>query len=217
MYYLYEHQLGYHSLALGYPSIDGCNAICLQTNVGLLGLHVYGCDRPNTQNRAMENETKAFAAFVLNHPQGRGFVHLYSVCFHGKRGYGNNRDGWKNELKMYADELGYKGKVSGFDLSTVTNWPNVPNTTSSDSAYVEFRRVFDSIGILYKPWHQCVHPAEIKASSIADHVNYRSVDAKDRATVSDKFWFDKALTSLKTDGSGFVVAPESLRLTFTVK
>ena len=54
MYYLYEHQLGYHSLALGFPSIDSCNAICLQTKSGLFGLHVYGCDAFNHIGQAME-------------------------------------------------------------------------------------------------------------------------------------------------------------------
>ena len=214
MYYLYEHQVGYHSLALGYPSIDGCHAICLQTKTGLFGIHVLGCNAFNHISRAMEKESEAFAAFVTGHPMGSDFVHLYGVCFHGKRGWEKGKT-WKDEIKVYADALGYKGKVSGFDLSTVANWPKGVGTSTSDSAYVEFRRVFDDVTILYKPWNQCVHPPEIKASSVADGVNYRSVDTAGKVT--DKFRFDKALTSLTTGGSGFVISPHSLRLSFTHK
>jgi len=216
MYYLYEHQLGFHSLALGYPSIDSCNAICLQTKNGLFGIHVYGCDAFGHIGRGMEKESGAFAAFVSTHHQASEMIHLYSAAFHGKRGYiPKTKDGVKKELKIYADALGYKGKISCFDLSSLPNWPNRNGTTSSDSAYVEFRKVFDSVSILYKPWSQCVHSTEIKASSIADHVNYRSTDQK--GNVSDKFWFDKALTSLSTDGSGFVISPSTVRMTFTHK
>ncbi len=216
MYYLYEHQVGYHSLALGFPSIDSCNAICLQTKSGLFGVHVYGCDAFNHIGRSMEKESDAFASFVENHNSKSDFLHLYSACFHGKRGWLNGgTDGWKKELQMYARALGYKGKVSVFNLSTVPSWPGGTGTSTSDSAYVEFRRVFDKVTILYKPWTQCVHPDEIKASSIADGVNYRSITHK--GEVSDKFWFDKALTTIGSGGTGFVVSPESLRMSFNHK
>jgi len=45
----------FHSLALGYPSIYGCNAICLQDENGLQGVHVSsGNDftKPDMQNAA---------------------------------------------------------------------------------------------------------------------------------------------------------------------
>lgn len=209
MWYLFEHQLGYHGLALGYPSIDGCNAICLQTKSGLFGIHVLGAAAVNHVGQAMETRAKAFAAFVKAHPHGSDFVHLYSVCFHAKRGWEKGRT-WKDEMRVYANALKYSGKVSSFDLSTVAGWPNVGN--SSDSAYVEFRRVFNSLAILYKPWHSCVPSAEVKASSVTDGVNYLGVSQK--GVVSTKFWIDKAITSLATNGTGFVVAPESLRLSF---
>ncbi|MBL0937799.1 MAG: hypothetical protein IBJ03_02830 [Gemmatimonadaceae bacterium] len=216
MYYLYEHQLGYHSLALGFPSIDGCNAICLQTKTGLFGIHVYGCDAFNHIGRAMEKESTAFGEFVRTHTQGQEFVHMYSTCFHKKRGWSpGGKDAWKRELKFYADAIGFKGPCSGFDLSSIPNWPGGIGSSTSDSAYVEYRRVFDDVSILYKPWGQCVHPTEIKASSIADGVNYRSTNQK--GEVSDKFWFDKALKSLSTNGTGFVLSAKQLRLHFKHK
>lgn len=223
MHYLYEHQLGFHSLALGFPSIDSCNAICLQTKSGLFGVHVYGCDKFNSLNKAMENEAKAFSSFVKHHPHGSAadYSHLYSVCFHGKRGYVDGRegapkvkDGWKKELKVYADELGYTGTISGFDLSTVPNWPKGRHGAASDSAYVEFRRVFDKVHILYKPWLQCVY-TEIKAETLGDGLNYRSTNQK--GDVVDKFWFNKAVRTVSTNGSGFIVTPEAIRLSFKHK
>ncbi|MFO1053211.1 MAG: hypothetical protein U1F36_13445 [Planctomycetota bacterium] len=209
MYYLYEHQLGFHRLALGYPSIDGCNAICLQTKNGLFGVHVYGCNAFNHISKAMENEAAAFASFVRNHTEGANKsndVHLFSVCFHSRRGWEAGKT-WKDEIKKYAEALKYKGPVSSFDLSTVPSWPD------GQSAYVEYRRAFDQVSILHKPWGQCVHPKEIKASDIADGINYRNADNK-TGQVTDTFRFNKALTSLSTDGSGFVLSPESLRLSF---
>ena len=216
MYYLYEHQVGHHSLALGFPSIDSCNAICLQTKTGLFGIHVFGCDSFGHISQSMEKESSAFASFVNGHPNGNDFIHLYGVCFHGKRGLQNaGKKPHAEELQVYARAINYKGPISMFDLSSVQNWPKGTGTATSDSAYVEFRRIFDKVTIMYKPWNQCVHPPEIKASSVSDGVNYRSTNQK--GEIVNKFWFDKALTSLNTNGTGFVVAPEALRSTFKHK
>lgn len=222
MYYLYEHQLGFHSLALGFPSIGTCNAICLQTTAGLFGVHVYGCDSFNKQagsnTNAMERESTAFAAFVNNHPNRSGFVHLYSANFHSKRQHqpAGTVDGWKKELKYYAKALGYTGPVSSFDLSSLTNWPTNGSGLDLDSAYVEFRRVFDQVTILCKPWGQCVHPPEQKPGPpVADGVNYRSTTQAGQ--VSDTFWFKKMISSVTTNGSGFILTPLQTRLTFKFK
>lgn len=214
MYNLFEHQIAYHSLALGFPSIDGCNAICLQTTAGLFGIHVYGCNQFDHIGKALEKESKAFAAFVAGHPMGRDFVHLYSVCFHQKRGWANGKT-WKDEIKYYAKELKYSGPISAFDLSTVPNWPPGIGSATSDSAYVEYRRVFDKVTILYKPWHQCVTSGDVKPDTLSDGVNYLSVDHK--GNVGTNWWFKKAVQSVGTNGAGFVISPESLRSSFTYK
>ena len=171
--------------------------------------------RSTISARPWSKESRAFGSFVTNHTFGSEFVHLYSVHFRGKRGYTpKTKDGWKKELEFYARAAGYTGKISCFDLSSVDNWPNRTGTSSSDSAYVEFRRVFDQVIILYKPWSQCVY-MEIKPDQIADGVNYRSTNQK--GEVADKFWFPKATKSVTTNGSGFVLSPESLRLSFNFK
>ncbi|MEO7852139.1 MAG: hypothetical protein ABIR94_07780, partial [Rubrivivax sp.] len=155
-------------MALGYPSIGTCNAICLQTQTGLFGVHVYGCDtflpQAGSETNAMEREATAFASFVDGHPSKSEFVHLYSANFHSKRQHqpAGTVDGWKKELQVYARKLAYKGPVSSFDLSTLPSWPTSPSGLDADSAYVEFRRIFDEVTILCKPWSQCVHPAEQK-------------------------------------------------------
>ena len=100
-----------------------------------------------------------------------------SANFHSKRQHqpAGTVDGWKKELQVYARKLVYKGPVSSFDLSTLPNWPTNPSGLDADSAYVEFRRIFDEVTILCKPWSQCVHPAEQKPGPpVADGVNYRS-------------------------------------------
>ncbi len=218
MYYLYEHQLGYHSLALGFPSIGTCNAICLQTKTGLFGVHVYGCDNFAPQEgkpkNAMEREADAFAAFVTGHPNTSEFIHLYSANFHGKRI--GTPDAWRKELQVYARALSYTGPLSSFNLNSLPGWPQSTNGLDLDSAYVEFRRVFDTVSILVKPWSQCVHPPEQKPGPPgADGVNYRSTTQAGQ--VSDTFWFKKMISSLSTNGSGFTLTPQQTRLTYKHK
>jgi hypothetical protein len=140
------------------------------------------------------------------------------VFFQGKRGLqgGGKKDVRKQEIAVYAEALQYTGPVSYFDLSTLPGWPPKPGGKTPDSAYVEFRKIFDDVTILCKPWSQCVHSPETKPGPpMADGVNYRSTNQK--GEVTDTFWFKKMITSLKTDGSGFVITPRQTRVTFKQK
>jgi hypothetical protein len=212
MYNLFEYQAGFHRLALGFPSIDGCNAICLQTKGGLYGVHVLGCNEFNSTDKKMENMATGFASFVTNHPFGNeGFVNLFSVCFHKKRGW-NAGKGFADELGVYAAKLGYTGTVTTFDLSKVKKWPRGQGTSTSDSAYVEFRRVFDKVEILYKPWQQCTPvPAHgLKASDLAGP-DYQGIEPT-TGVVSSKFRFPQAARKVTANGSSFVLSPATARV-----
>jgi len=215
MHYIGEHQMGYHSLALGFPSIDGCHAICLQTKAGLFGIHVLG--RVDFDDR-MEKEAQAFASFVQNHNQGQDFLHLYGTCFQKKRGWSPPMEdrfkSWKKEIKVYAKKLGYKGRISHFDLSTLANWPPKPNSkeNETDSAYVEYRRVFSEVTILAKPWSQCGHD-NVKANSVEDTVNFQFAKNNGTATVCDKY-SNNTCTYVNSKGSGFQITPAAIRQSF---
>jgi hypothetical protein len=211
MYYLYEYQVGFDRLALGFPSIDGCNAICLQTRGGLFGVHVLGCNQSGENSKKMVNMATGFASFVDGHPFGKeGFVNLYSVCFHKKRGWDKGK-GFADELSVYADKLGYTGALTTYDLSKVKKWPRGQNNSASDSAYVEYRRVFDKVEILYKPWQQCTAtPHGLRATSLAGP-NYKGIEPTS-GVVSEKFRFPQASKKITPIGSSFVLSPATTRV-----
>ena len=165
MIYLDERQVGFHTLAIGFPSIDGCHALVLQTDVGLYGFHIVGGEREND----FSSRTEAFATYVKQHFFSAKHLHLYGTCFRTtKRGYvGNQLDGWKKEMKAYAKEIGLKGKVSGYDLAKTPGWPG------ASSAYVEYRRAFDNVQIMYKPWSQVTHTST-NSAGIKDKVNRKT-------------------------------------------
>jgi hypothetical protein len=170
MIFLDERQVGYHSAVLGFPSIDGCHAVVLQTTEGLFGMHIVGGERaPEGADTGWDSRAKAFATYVRDHLSRGKAVHLYGTCFRtSKRGYKDPKDdNWKKEMQAHAKALKYKGAVSGVDLSKVANWPN------NDSAYVEYRRVFDKCYIGYKPWHDYMKTSG-NADAIRDKVNRKT-------------------------------------------
>lgn len=170
MIYLDERQVGFHSAVLGFPSIDGCHAIVLQTTEGLFGMHIVGGERaPEGADPGWDSRAKAFAAYVKSHLSKGTPVRLWGTCFRSsKRGYKDVKlDHWKNEMKAHAKALKFKGPVSGYDLSTAPNWPG------TDSAYVEYRRVFDKCFVGVKPWHTYQKQSG-DASAITDKVNRKT-------------------------------------------
>jgi hypothetical protein len=170
MIYLDERQVGFHTSILGFPSIDGCHALVLQTTSGLFGMHIVGGERkPQNADPGWDSRAKAFAAFVRSHFITGDFVHLYGTCFRSsKRGYIDPKlESWKAEMKAHAKALGFRGPVSGFDLAKATGWPG------GDSAYVEYRKVFDSCYIAYKPWSHLTKGAG-NAGDIKDKVNRKT-------------------------------------------
>ena len=165
MIYLDERQVGYDGLAIGFPSIDGCHALALQTDTGLFGFHIVGGERKED----FSSRTQAFATYVTGHHAPGKFLHLYGTCFRTtKRGYtGNQLDGWKKEMKAYAKALKFKGPVSGYNLSTQHGWPE------GASAYVEYRRVFSEVQVICKPWTE-VTKTTTEAANLSAMVNRRT-------------------------------------------
>lgn len=170
MVFLDERQVGFHTGILGFPSIDGCHALVLQTTAGLYGMHIVGGERgPKDADRGWETRAEGFANFVRDHFLTSEPVHLFGTCFRTtKRGYEDPQlDNWKKEMKAHAKALGYRGPISGFDLAKAQNWPN------NDSAYVEYRKVFDKCYIAYKPWHQ-MNKTPGTSGGILDKVNRKT-------------------------------------------
>jgi hypothetical protein len=143
--YLLEHEAGFDTERLGYPSILGCIAICYLTDVGLFGFHNAGNSAPAHWRKRAD----AFGQFVRGFGKCSGRA-LYGVSFVGNndRGYtpGKVTQDWKQELKTFAKVLHFGGKVSGYDLAQ-TGFQN-----NKHSAYVEFRKVGAACYIYVKPW-----------------------------------------------------------------
>ena len=146
MIYLQEHEVGFDLEGIGFPSISGCIAIVYRTSSGLYGLHnAGGSGEDKFQERA-----EKFADYVTNHflYSGKGLC-LYGTSFvtGNRRGYGGSSPvkGWKNEMKAFADALGYKGEILGYDLGKT-------NIADANSAYVEYNAVEGGCTIEFKQW-----------------------------------------------------------------
>jgi hypothetical protein len=169
--FLKEHEFGFHSSTLGFPSIDACRAVVLHTANGLFGWHQAGgayADRLNTYGNK-------FASYIRAHRQAlaphRG---LYVVTHVGVRGQygggggtvaGNAQSAMEHlrEIGAYAQAIGYTGKIRSFDLSH--KWPN-------GSCYVEFVANGSTCDVYATNWSTNGHEtANYDASRGADHQN----------------------------------------------
>jgi hypothetical protein len=148
MKYLMEHEAGFDAQSLGYPSVQGCHAICLVAQEGMFGLHNYGGSDPaRFQDRATR-----FRNFVLANTGNAmpNVWHLYGASF-----VGNNQRGypgpaapaarWRQELEAFAAQFNYAGPISGCDLAAWLPGANV-------SAYVEYNLLGQGCSISIKAW-----------------------------------------------------------------
>jgi hypothetical protein len=85
-------------------------------------------------------------------------------------------------------------------------------TSHFESAYFEFRRVFDKVEIFHKPWEQCTAiPSQgTKASDLAGP-NYQGIEPA-TGVVSHKLRFPQASKKVIANGSSVVLSPSSSRI-----
>ena len=146
MVYLREHEVGFDLEGIGFPSISGCIAIVYRTSNGLYGLHNAG----GSAEDKFQERAKKFSEYVTKHflYSGKGLC-LYGSSFvtGNRRGYGGSsaKKGWKDEMKTFADALGFKGDILGYDLGKT-------NMADSASAYVEYNAVEGGCAIEVKQW-----------------------------------------------------------------
>lgn len=125
--YLDERQIGFDLNVIGFPNLGDCLGVVLQTTAGLYGFHVFGLG-------GQMNST--FASYVSTHTSmsGAAMTHLYGACYHPNRYGGKNSPKWQAEMAKLATDLGYRGPVTGCDLSKGTK------IGKTESTYAEFRR-----------------------------------------------------------------------------
>jgi hypothetical protein len=162
--FLLEHQVGFDTAMLGFPSIQGCHAIVFQTSAGIYGYHSFGGSAADKfQPRAQK-----FREFIENLGNLTPATRLYGCSFVGnnQRGYaGVPAATWRQELVAYASAFNYTGKISGYDLSKTL-------AGASDSAYVEYRINGTKCDVHIRKWDQFggdAHPPTVANPSPAEH------------------------------------------------
>jgi len=142
--YLNEREVGFDPGGLGFPSLDGCQAIVYLTDNGLFGYHNFG----GADEASWPERSAGFGTFFNGHflRGAKGRI-LYGVCYvTTARGYGteNTQRKWKGELAAFADAVGFGGPIWGYNLSSSGIVP---------SAYVEFRKSGSECEIWAKKWN----------------------------------------------------------------
>jgi hypothetical protein len=178
MRYLNEHECGFHVDGIGFPSISGCHAIVLNTDNGCFGYHNAG----GSAETSWKTRAEAFAGYVRNHfYYGAKHRRLYGVTFvDDARGYSldQSRDkSWKQELETFASELGYGGKIRGFNLSKTA--------LAGGSAYVELRRTGEKCEIWVKRWAD----ADRTTGPVAERMHHQMIhltEAGTKVTIKDR-------------------------------
>ena len=116
MLYLMSYETGADPAALGFPSVESCLAVVVQTTNELIGWHSY-----NTTLAVTGNNAATFAVFVNANATGPA-VRLYGATNR------KHHQEWKQELRDIAAALGYHGAATSVDLKT------------GEGTYVQFDR-----------------------------------------------------------------------------
>jgi hypothetical protein len=176
--HLYERQFGFDPKAIGFPSILGCHAVVYVTAEGLYGFHNAGGsgkDHWKPRGEWLATFTKG-----TTKPAGKG-LSLYGTCSRGttnNRGYtmATKMQDWTSEMKAYAEALGFKGKLAGYDLDK-NAW------ATTHSTYVEYRKDGDKITVHVSKWPKppaepsTGYDVETKLPTTTDEKkNWRTVD-----------------------------------------
>ncbi len=118
MIYLFSTEIGHDANSIGFPSVETCFAIVLQTDVMLIGWHSFNTLLPQTTANA-----GVFANYITSVPAHGTAVHLYGAT--NRKGHGGD---WKAELRAIAGQIGYTGPATLVDLK------------QSEGTYVQFDR-----------------------------------------------------------------------------
>jgi hypothetical protein len=176
MKFLMEHEVGFDTQELGFPSIQGCIAIVYQTHQGLYGYHSAG----GSGTDKFKGRAEKFRDFVQGLGGTHGGVRLYGVTFVGnnQRGYsGVARQTWLAELVAYATELGYTGKISGYDLFKTLKGVG-------QSAYVEFQKNGSKCDVSVREWTHAEVRSRPTRAPITDVTTHKQILTRGSIDVS---------------------------------
>jgi hypothetical protein len=151
---LKEHEYGYSTGALGFPSISGCRAVIYHTANGIFGLHQYRGPDPNV----IKDFGDAFGEWVDKHrlDAGNGIaLHVATYLAAPQTQYNKPvMQHHVDEMKEYARGVGFRGRMYSYNLSAALG---------GSSAYVEARIGSNGCEVFANTW---VHNHD-KANSVS--------------------------------------------------
>jgi hypothetical protein len=158
MHFVHENQMAFDPAALGFPSILGCQAICLQTSRGLYGFHDF---KSGTQQLGGTSSTEVsnkklgvFANWVTGLLQvGETPVALYGVINRDEQ-YNPDSAGnaeWKGVLLGLAGAFvpKFTGDVFG---TRINNHLEKKSSGKDKSVYVQFDLAGNTCSVGFKRW-----------------------------------------------------------------
>lgn len=118
MIYLFSNEFGHDAASIGFPSVETCFAIVLQTDSMLLGWHTY-----NNIPSQLQTKAGVFNSYI-------GTVHGIGVPvrLYGATNRKEHGGDWKAELRSIAAALNYHGPATLVDLK------------QGEGTYVQFDR-----------------------------------------------------------------------------
>lgn len=127
--YLFSTEVGHHLESLGFPSVETCFAIVLQTDAMLIGWHSFNTLAIETQANAA-----VFRTYINSVPDHGTSVRLYGAT--NKKEHGGD---WRAELTSIAAQIGYKGPASLINLhqgeGTYVQFDRMPAARTCDVSY----------------------------------------------------------------------------------
>lgn len=162
--FLAENQYGFSTTALGFPSISACRAIVFQTAEGLFGFH----QASGARSENFARFAKKFAGFVKRHPKGSSAgLNIYIAAKQSAGGsYSTGAIGMQehlSEIQAFATELGFKGTIRSYNLSS--RWAHT-------GVYVEFSAASGVCKMKGNAWVEHHDPAHKGAVSATDQDNH---------------------------------------------
>ncbi|MGH7460714.1 MAG: hypothetical protein ACREMA_06755 [Longimicrobiales bacterium] len=124
MIYLMSREIGRDTNRIGFPSVQTCLAVVLQTDLELIGWHSF-----NSNLAVMRVDATTFATYVQANAVGNP-VHLYTASNRAPRGAF-----WDPEVQSLATALNFHGSATMIDLKVMP-----AAAAPGEGGYVEFVR-----------------------------------------------------------------------------
>lgn len=149
MHYIPEDQMAFDASKLGFPSVYGCQAICVHSSRGLYGFHDLktGSKLHMTATQAGDAKLSVFGAWVLRQMQSsENLIAVYGVINRGQQ-YSADTTGnaeWSAVLTSLSQAMNFTGNVYGARIDS--------HVSKKDSAYIEYSLAGNYVTVGFKRW-----------------------------------------------------------------